>query len=41
VLELANQWSAPYGELLRSAAEVGLLWVMLWYLYRNRTFLRA
>jgi predicted acyltransferase len=41
VVNLANQWPAPYGELLRSFGEVGLLWLILWYLYRNRTFLRA
>ena len=41
VLNLAQQWPAPYGELLRSIGEVGLLWLVLWYLYRQRTFLRA
>jgi predicted acyltransferase len=41
VLNLARQWPAPYGELLRSVGEVGLLWLILWYLYRKRTFLRA
>ena len=41
VLNLAKQWPSPYGELLRSIAEVGVLWLILWYLYRNRTFLRA
>jgi predicted acyltransferase len=41
VLNLANQWPGPYGELLRSVAEIGLLWLVLWYLYRQRTFLRA
>lgn len=41
ILNLANQWPAPYDELLRSVGEVGLLWLILWYLYRNRSFLRA
>jgi hypothetical protein len=41
VLNLAKQLPAAFGEVLRSFAEVGLLWVILWYLYRNRTFLRA
>jgi predicted acyltransferase len=41
VSSLAQQWPAPYDELLRSIGEVGLLWLILWYLYRNRTFLRA
>jgi predicted acyltransferase len=41
VLNLAKQWPAAYGELLRSVGEVGVLWLILWYLYRNRTFLRA
>ncbi len=41
VLNLAKQWPAPYDELLRSIGEVGVLWLILWYLYRNRTFLRA
>jgi len=38
---LARQLSVPAGELLLSVGEVGLLWLLLWYLYRNRTFLRA
>ncbi len=41
VLELANQWPVPFDELIRAVGEVGLLWIILWYLYRNRTFLRA
>lgn len=41
LVNLSNQWSAPYGELLRSIGEVGLLWLILWYLYSKRTFLRA
>jgi predicted acyltransferase len=41
VTNLANQWSPPYDELLRAVTEVGLLWLLLWYLYRQRTFLRA
>ena len=41
VANLANQWPAPYNELLMSVGEVGLLWLVLWYLYRNRAFLRA
>jgi predicted acyltransferase len=38
---LAKQWSAPYDELLRAAAAFTLLWLILWYAYRNRSFLRA
>ena len=41
VLELANQCPIPLDELVRSVGEVGLLWLILWYLYRNRIFLRA
>lgn len=38
---LAKQWSAPYDELLQAGAEIGLLWLILWFLYRKRSFLRA
>ena len=38
---LAGQWPTAYGDLLLAVGEVGLLWLILWYLYRNRTFLRA
>jgi len=38
---LARQLPAAYGELILAIGEVGLLWLMLWYLYRNKTFLRA
>lgn len=41
VINLARQWADPYGELLRAVAEVGLLWLVLWYLYRKGTLLRA
>jgi predicted acyltransferase len=41
VNNLAAQWSPPYDELLQAGAEVGVLWLILLYLYRNRTFLRA
>lgn len=41
VANLARQWPAPYDELLGSIAEVGVLWLLLWYLYHQRTFLRA
>jgi predicted acyltransferase len=41
IRNLAIQLPVPYDELLRSLGEVGLLWLILWYLYRNRTFLRA
>ena len=35
---LAKQWPAPYDELLRAAAAFAVLWLILWYAYRNRTF---
>jgi predicted acyltransferase len=38
---LARQLPAEYGELVLALGEVGLVWLLLWYLYRNRTFLRA
>lgn len=41
VINLARQLPAVYGELVLAIAEVGILWLGLWYLYRNRTFLRA
>ena len=41
VLNLAKQCPGPYDEILRGIGEVGVLWLILWYLYRNRTFLRA
>jgi hypothetical protein len=41
VINLAKQWGDPYGELLRSITEIGLLWILLWYLYCKRTFVRA
>jgi predicted acyltransferase len=41
VRHLAIQLPAHVGDLLRYGGEVGLLWLILWYLYRNRTFLRA
>ena len=41
VLNLAKQCPGPYDELLRSVGEVGMLWLVLWYLYRHRTFMRA
>jgi hypothetical protein len=28
-------------ELVLSLGQVGVLWLILWYLYRNRTFLRV
>ena len=39
VIGLARQLAPPYDELLRSAASIALLWLGLWYLYRQRTFL--
>jgi len=33
--------SEPLGDLIEGLAQLGLLWLILWYLYRNRTFLRA
>ena len=41
VANLANQLSEPYSYLLSAIGEVALLWLILWYMYRNRTFLRA
>jgi predicted acyltransferase len=41
VLNIAQQCIPCYGELIRAIGEVGLLWLILWYLYRQRTFLRA
>jgi predicted acyltransferase len=41
IFNLAVKWAPPYDELLRSIAEISVLWLLLWYLYRNRTFLRA
>jgi predicted acyltransferase len=39
--ELAEQLPPSHGELLRSLGEVGVLWLILWTLYRHRVFLRA
>jgi predicted acyltransferase len=36
-----DQLGAPYGDFLQACGEVGVLWLILWYLYRHRTFLRA
>ena len=41
VANLANQLTAPYNYLFSAIGEVALLWLILWYMYRNRTFLRA
>ncbi len=41
VANLANQLCEPYNYLLSAIGEVALLWLILWYMYRNRTFLRA
>lgn len=41
VANLANQLAEPYNYLLSAIGEVALLWLILWYMYRNRTFLRA
>lgn len=38
---LARQLPSAPAELVLAIGEVGLLWLVLWYLYRNRTFLRA
>jgi predicted acyltransferase len=38
---LADQCSSPYGDLLIYTGEIAIVWLILWYLYRNRTFLRA
>jgi predicted acyltransferase len=35
------QLGPPCGDLLQACGEVGLLWLVLWYMYRHRTFLRA
>jgi predicted acyltransferase len=35
------QLGPAYGGLLQACGEVGLLWLVLWYMYRHRTFLRA
>ncbi len=37
---LANQLGVA-GDLVRALGRFGLLWVILWYLYRRRTFLRV
>lgn len=41
VLNLAHQFSQPYNELIRATGEVGLMWLLVWYLYQKRTFVRA
>jgi predicted acyltransferase len=41
VANLANQLIEPYNYLISAIGEVALLWLILWYMYRNRTFLRA
>jgi predicted acyltransferase len=41
VMNFAQQCTPHIGDLIRAIAEVGLLWLILWYLYRQRTFLRA
>ena len=41
VANLANQLPEPYNYLISAIGEVALLWLILWYMYRNRTFLRA
>ncbi len=33
--------STPYTDLLVPTCEVGLLWLILWWTYRRRLFLRA
>jgi predicted acyltransferase len=38
---LANKWPEPYGDLLCAVGEVAVLWLILLYMYRKRTFLRA
>ena len=38
---LTAQLGPPFGGLLQACGEVGLLWLILWYMYRHRTFLRA
>jgi predicted acyltransferase len=41
VANLARQFSEPTEELIRSIGEVGVMWLLLYYLYRNRSFLKA
>ena len=38
---LARQFSEPTEELIRAIGEVGIMWLLLYYLYRNRSFLKA
>ena len=40
-LSSAKPLPVPYDEFARSLGEVGLLWVILWCLYRRRIFLKA
>ena len=32
---------APFGHLLHSVAVVALVWLILYYMYRKKTFLRV
>lgn len=41
VINLAQQLTEPYGELLRAISEVGCLWLILWWMYRHNSFLKA
>jgi predicted acyltransferase len=41
VLSLVPQCPMPYDELFSAMIEFGALWLVLWYLYRRRIFLRA
>lgn len=41
VLNLAHQYSEPVDELIRAIGEVSVMWLLLYYLYRNRSFLKA
>ena len=38
---MIGQYPARYVDLLSAAIEVGSIWLLLWYLYRKRIFLRA
>ena len=41
VSHFASQFPSPYNELICAAGEIAVLWLILWYLYRNRSFFRA
>lgn len=41
IANLARQYSEPVQELIRAIGEVTVMWLLLYYMYRNRSFLRA